>query len=835
MTGYENFSVDISKTKINLNFTYIMSGKKLVIEMIDMRGSKAKGRIPAFYQYLEPIPGRVFAIFKLIAAPGVHITLNGYPPEPYEANPFYPLVEIIRIQDPELIPTIATDFNTHHLLGEYQLNPPEPPQGKDVGDLRKWYLYSIPPSDFFTLSPLNNGIMIRHHQSNQDLLITVPRHTGDHEFIEWLAQRDQLHSEAQFAFQINAGGSIGAKRGNKSNNLPLLEVVKTPAVKIEVAREPIHYTAGNILLGGKSASTPALFYEIYETDNIANVPHQGERFSEIKSYWQRLDPKSIPIIQPIILSPELAAVDMAVRFVPALGDVIDIVEFTKGWYSGRDLFGRKLSSTEIAILGIGALLPFAASGAARSVSTLRRSFGRRADKAALLLDKIKKGGVNAEDAKLIREAEQRIKKGLPATLHQVTELGKVYKKIQGDPPTIDQLLNVDGTGFIHDELQQAYRAYAKGKTNPATPRDWALGKTRNPEAIKLLQGFLGKDYLRRAKYALRRPKQFINNFEVPRPMDLSDDEAMQLLAQFFAQPKLLSERLDDFFPTTFRGIDPKEVLKIYRRRTAIVSQGVFNILKGNLAEILSKKIKQNHLDEIRVSIPQAKIFSNLKIQLMENGKLNPAKLFADDIIAVIEKGNLRILKLYEVKAGYRGGMEATEQIFDWIEGRLPYAEGSRLILPDGQHFIYDPGSLAKGRVIGMNNAPRCIITAKGASHLGVDSSMQVAARTERIELDLTSKQMEEKLKREFFSEYLEEVARKKQLEEFTNEFMDELASRKIRVDFTNEYLDQLARKKTAADIPIQIHRPPEVEYLENVNSSQLDFLVAELLSKVTIK
>lgn len=163
---------------------------------------------------------------------------------------------------------------------------------------------------------------------------------------------------------------------------------------------------------------------------------------------------------------------------------------------------------------------------------------------------------------------------------------------------------------------------------------------------------------------------------------------------------------------------------------------------------------------------------------MENGKLSPAKLFADDVIAVVEKGNLRILKLYEVKSGYRGGMEATEQIFDWIEGRLPHAEGSRLLLPDGKFFIYDPGSIDKGRVIGLNNAPRCIITAKGASHLGVDSSMQVAARLERVELELTSEQMEEKLKKEFFSEYLEEIVRKKRLVEFSNEFMDEIASKK---------------------------------------------------------
>ncbi|HIE3637871.1 TPA: hypothetical protein ACXLUZ_003675 [Legionella anisa] len=834
MSAYENFSAEISKNKIKLNFIYILSGKKLVIELTDLRGAQAKGRMPAHYQYLEPTSDRPYAIFKLIAGPGVSIILNGYPPEPYTPNSFFPLVEIIRVQDPELVPIIGTDFNTHNLLGEFQVNPPEPPQGKDVGDLRKWYLYSIPSSNFFMLSPLNNGIIIRHLQSKQDLIITVPRHNGDIEFLDLLNQIDQVHSDAQFAFQINANGSIDAKRGNKFSNLPLLEIVKTPAVKVELVREPIYYTPGNVLLGGKKTSSAVSFFEIYETEKIANVPTQGLQFNEIKSYWQRLNPKSIPIIQPIVLSPELTAIDLAVRFIPAIGDVVDIAEFTKGWYSGRDLYGRKLSSTEIAILGIGALLPFAASGAARSVSVLRRSFGRRAEKTARLLEKIKKGGLNAEDAKLIREAEKRIKKGLAATVEQVEELSRIYKKIKSEPPTIDDLLNVDGTGFMHSELQEAYRIYTKGKSNPESPRKWALGKTRNPEAIKLLKGFLGSDYIRRAKYKLRQTQYLINNFEVPRPMDLSDDEAMQLLAKFFKQPEKLTERLEDFFPTTFAGISPQEVLKNYRIRTATVTQGSFNVLKGNLAEILSKDIKLKHLDEIRKTVPDAKLISGLKIQLMEKGKLNPEKLFADDVIAVIEKGNLRILKLYEVKAGYRGGHEATEQIFDWIEGRLPHAEGSRLLLPNGQHFTYDPSSMGKGRVIGLNNAPRCIIIAKGASHLGVDSSMQVAARTERIELEITSAQMEEKLKKQFFTEYLEEVARKKQLADFSEEFMDELASREIRTEFSKEYQDQLARKKST-EILVDIIPTPQVEYLEEVTSSQLDFLVAEIFSKVTIK
>lgn len=90
------------------------------------------------------------------------------------------------------------------------------------------------------------------------------------------------------------------------------------------------------------------------------------------------------------------------------------------------------------------------------------------------------------------------------------------------------------------------------------------------------------------------------------------------------------------------------------------------------------------------------------------------------------------------------------------------------------------------------------------------------------------------MKKEFFSEYLEEIVRKKRLVEFSNEFMDEIASKKIRVDFTNEYFQQLARKRSG-DIMVNIIPSPQIEYLEKVTSSQLDYLVAEIFSKVTIK
>jgi hypothetical protein len=48
-----------------------------------------------------------------------------------------------------------------------------------------------------------------------------------------------------------------------------------------------------------------------------------------------------------------------------------------------------------------------------------------------------------------------------------------------------------------------------------------------------------------------------------------------------------------------------------------------------------------------------------------------------------------VLAVFEVKAGFKGGQEATEQIFEWIEGL--FTDGSQLILPKGSTFTSASG------------------------------------------------------------------------------------------------------------------------------------------------
>jgi hypothetical protein len=113
--------------------------------------------------------------------------------------------------------------------------------------------------------------------------------------------------------------------------------------------------------------------------------------------------------------------------------------------------------------------------------------------------------------------------------------------------------------------------------------------------------------------------------------------------------------------------------------------------------------------------------------------------------------------VFEVKSGYRGGSEATEQVFDWIEKRvtdnsqLVLPKGSKMIAADGTEvvitkertFLYDPTAAnPTGRVIWLQRAERHLITAKGVSALGMNSAMQVATPVARRELDLASDEID---------------------------------------------------------------------------------------------
>jgi hypothetical protein len=171
-----------------------------------------------------------------------------------------------------------------------------------------------------------------------------------------------------------------------------------------------------------------------------------------------------------------------------------------------------------------------------------------------------------------------------------------------------------------------------------------------------------------------------------------------------------------------------------------ISQAHFNILKGNVAEMLSMPIQRRVLADVQRRYPRTELFSGVRARVLRSdGTLSDPVLFTDNIIASSARGNLYVRAIFEVKAGPHGGQEATQQIHRWIERHLD--DGFVLELPDGRSFRYEPGSREPGQVVNLARAPRHLIAARGAEHLGETGSHGVAAPVRRRALPRSAEEI----------------------------------------------------------------------------------------------
>jgi hypothetical protein len=265
-----------------------------------------------------------------------------------------------------------------------------------------------------------------------------------------------------------------------------------------------------------------------------------------------------------------------------------------------------------------------------------------------------------------------------------------------------------------------YRAQQEQAGREAASREEWVRLTRGAARERLDQ-LLGSGWS--ARSSGQGGSEPITLSDIQRPPGYSDDQVAAHLAQLQNDPRLF-ERLGNL-----EGGDA-------------VDLGHLNILKGNIGEILSQPIQQAELTRLREQHPDARIETGITMRLMGPDGLEPPRLFSDNIIVVERDGNLHILGLFEVKAGGRGGQEATGQLFEWIEGRLTTGDGSELVLADGRSFRYDPGNPGAGRVIGLASGRRHIIAAQGAEQLGSGSADQIAGAPERHALGVTAGQLE---------------------------------------------------------------------------------------------
>jgi hypothetical protein len=677
---------------------------------------------------MEGAPG-----LTVVAAPGVSVQFDGFP-DTYVARPGLPWVHIYRVQDPAVLPRLASDTPAMHLVGTYEVaDRPFVVQipGSAPGDPPTTATMTLNPDKHFTVKQLPSGVVINHVGSGDQWTITVPEFAAD--------PRTSRDSLARYAFEIDVEASPG------DTERPMLKIVTTPDVQVTVMERRVFFR-----LFGQDLN-PQLrlaYWARWEVDYIHQVPPQGTPI-EPSAGWRRLNRvRRIPNPEEQALALQQTVLDLVVGFIPIVGDAVDIAELLYGVVTGEDKWGNPLGPGDLALLGIGAVLPFVGAGAIRGTRRLVQRFAEHADEAADLVQRVKKASLKAEDVAVIQRLEAMIKAGRRPPTELWNQALAILRRIPGPQPTIDVLLNAERTGFAHTELQAAYQRYtanqSRRKQPVKGPADWARSVTTG-RPRELFLTLLGPDYAKRLVGVEAPP---LNLLDILRPVNYADD----LLAAH-RETAMKSERLwERLGKLLAEPPDPGAASLGFLRRQ--VSVGRFRILKGNLAEIFSIPIQRAQLARIAKKHPTALLVSGVRVRLMKGGKL---KLFSDNII-IVKKGNrVQVLAVFEVKAGFKGGQEATEQIFEWIEGR--FTDGSQLILPKGSTFTsaggrtwtsksdltftWKPSDPDVPTVTGLASAgERHLITARGSSALGIDSEMGVGSKVVRHELTQTSAELD---------------------------------------------------------------------------------------------
>jgi hypothetical protein len=686
-------------------------------------------RLPFSYQYLDESSVRPYPIIRLVAGPGVSVVLQNFPKSYIPEIDKIPLLEIIRVQDPNLVPPLAVDFTSSDFKASTVIGCGMILVGEKCFLID--HLIDHLSNNTRTVQP-SNRTRIKHFYSNTELILDVP------EFSE--TPDSPKDSRARFAYEIDLQGSPD------SVDKPLIKIVKTPSVDFKIVP--------NFLPKSPFTADPGLrleftIFNLYETDDINDVPPQGWPIIPTDK-WRRIT--SFPREPSMEETIALAAFDTGVGMIPYVGDFVDIAELFYGVFSGKDRWGRKVTTSDLILMGAGALLPFVSSSVLRAPKNLAKVFRGRAEQTAEIIEDLRHANLNSKDAETIRLAEQTIKKGQKLSKELYEDSLKVLQKVQAEPKAIGDLLNAGQTGFTHSELQELYQSYCYSKLKkfeePEPPHKWAmLQKKGRPR--ELLVGLFGQNYAQTVKAA--KSRRAFNLLDVPCPQDFPEKLVEQHIQTLIKKNShQVTERLEKALQT-----ETKE-FSIFAELRQRVKEKFFNIMKGNLGEIYARKIQQEVLQTIANDNPKVKLISGLRFKVMREGGLARSVQFTDNIIAEEINGHLVIRGVFEVKSGYKGGQEATEQIFDWIEDRI--VDGSELVIPAGSKildpkgvetvvkktktFLYQPDSKAPRRVILLMSANRHKITAKGLSHLGADSSMQVAAQVIPHELEITSEQLD---------------------------------------------------------------------------------------------
>lgn len=226
-------------------------------------------------------------------------------------------------------------------------------------------------------------------------------------------------------------------------------------------------------------------------------------------------------------------------------------------------------------------------------------------------------------------------------------------------------------GCLHPTLQEFYNAYrAERGSDALSPRDW-LPHTRGAARAWLEQKLGGNIGLLRQTStpvliditSTAIPKKFLT-------ASGTFNEHFRTLVRYLQRDDITRKLWDRMGVFSDLESEASRLL----RETGQVSLGHLNILKGNIAEILSIPHQILALRHLQNTYPQTALVTEVRVRLPGSDAL---LLYSDNIIASFENGNIIVHHVFEVKSGFNGGLAGTNQVIKWDQR---FEEGVELVI-----------------------------------------------------------------------------------------------------------------------------------------------------------
>ncbi len=253
---------------------------------------------------------------------------------------------------------------------------------------------------------------------------------------------------------------------------------------------------------------------------------------------------------------------------------------------------------------------------------------------------------------------------------------------------VNDIVLISDKGVINTNLQAFYTSYRARKTAagqvPLGAREWiprARGAARQWLELKL--GAAIRQIRQSASTAAK-----IHIAHMPVPNGFLNAQG-QLNARFrklvrYLERDDITRKLWDRL-AVFNDAEHDAVRFLVQFQQ--VSRGYLNILKGNIAEAFSIPRQLLVLERYRDIYPNAVLITGLKARFQGQGA---RRLFTDNIIGTFSQdGNLVVHHVFEIKAGYNGGLAGTEQVVRW-DHRIE--QGVELLIPGDADIFRMPRS-----------------------------------------------------------------------------------------------------------------------------------------------